>query len=350
MRKISFADAVSSQPENLRRSLSGQLEVLAGLDQRWLPGETVGVVAMGASTHSGQALLTALGQAGLRGVNITASDLALMREGFEPADHYVVVSESGLSPEPISAAEKLAPGRRIGITNVPDAPLSAVVDHVLPLGGFDDSAVYTIGYTATLLAYSRLLRALTTGDEGQPGFFDSERIPALVSEVLANYSGAGPKAAEHLREARTVDFVGRGYSLASAGEGALMFREALQLPTASFDTYQYLHGPMEPLGPSSGLVIFGDGRELSLADSVLDAGVKVVLITAAPGAAIARPEHPNLMVVEIPAEATDFARAIVEAVIVHLIVGAVAENAGLAIQGFRYHQDDTKLQPVNRTA
>lgn len=273
-----------------------------------------------------------------------------MREGFEPADHYVVVSESGLSPEPISAAEKLAPGRRIGITNVPDAPLSAVVDHVLPLGGFDDSAVYTIGYTATLLAYSRLLRALTAGDEGQPGFFDSERIPALVSEVLANYSGAGPKAAEHLREAVTVDFVGRGYSLASAGEGALMFREALQLPTASFDTYQYLHGPMEPLGPSSGLVIFGDGRELSLADSVLDAGVKVVLITAAPGEAIARPEHPNLMVVEIPAEATDFARAIVEAVIVHLIVGAVAENAGLAIQGFRYHQDDTKLQPVNRTA
>lgn len=338
-----------SQPENLRLSLSCHLPVLAGIEQRWLPGETVGVIAMGASTHSGQALLAALGQAGLRGVNITASDLDLMREGFQPADHYVVVSESGLSPEPISAAAKLTPGRRIGITNVPDAPISTVVDHVIPLGGFDDSAVYTIGYTATLLAYSGLVHALTSADEDRAPLFDRERIPALVSGVLGSYAGAGPKAAEHLRGVVTVDFAGRGYSLASAGEAALMFREALQLPTASFDTYQYLHGPMEHLGSSSGLVIFGDGRELSLADSVLDAGVKVVLITTASRESVARPEHPNLMVVEIPADATDFARAIVEAVIVHLIVGAMAENAGLAIQGFRYHQDDTKLQPANRS-
>lgn len=346
MKKIRFSAAVNSQPDSLRHSLLMQAPVLEGMKRQWLPGQTVGVVAMGASSHSGHALLAALGQIGIRGVNITASDVDLLPEGFEPADHYVVVSESGLSPEPISAAGKLASGNRIGLTNVPDAPIAEAVDQVLPLGGFDDSPVYTIGYSATLLAYSGLLQAMAAANMGAKGFFDRYRIPDLVAKVLADYADLSVKAAEHLDGVLNVDFVGRGYSLASASEGALIFREALQLHTAAFDTYQYLHGPMEPLRASSGLVIFGDARELSLADSVLDAGVKVVLITTS-GENIARPEHPNLLVIELPEEATDFARAIVEIVIVQLVVSTFAENHGLTIQGFRYHQDDTKLQASN---
>src|SRR5699024_8189629 len=107
------------------------------------------------------------------------------------------------------------------------------------------------GYSATLLAYAMLCGRLGGAAAGDPS-----AVPDRVAWTLDAFDAVARTAADRLSVSSAVDFVGRGMSLAAASEGALMFREALAVPTAAFDTYQYLHGPMEPLRENSGLVVF----------------------------------------------------------------------------------------------
>lgn len=338
--KALFVEAMRSQPENLTLAHSTLTRDLARAQlAEWKPGETVAVVAMGASSHTGQALVAVLAAVGFRAVNLTASDLLLAAQGFQPADHYVVVSESGRSPETIEAARGLTVGRRIGISNFPDAQIGEVLDAPLGLGGFEDSPVYTIGYTATLLAYALLLDRVGVVPAGP----EVARIPAIVGNALNAYDSIAEALGRIVSEASAVDVVGRGTSYASAAETALMIREGLRIPSGSYETFQYLHGPMESARAGTVLVLFGDERELTVPDSVLDAGVKVILVTAAPEGAIPSFGHANLTVVPLEPGLGGFVRPIVEIVFAQLLLAHASEHKPFPMEQFLYEQHDTKI-------
>lgn len=333
-----FSDSVQSQPSQLEVCLRAIRSSLANAEiVGWIPGDTVGIVAMGASSNSAHAMVAALASVGRRGISLIASDLVSNPAGFDPADHYLVVSESGRSPETVDAARRLMPGRRLGITNHPDAQIGDVVDWVIALGGVQDSPVYTIGYIATLAAYALVLDHLGVLAI-EP---DVERLPEIVAEAIAGFADAAAVVGDILLASSTVDVIGRGASLAAATESALMFREALRMPSAAFDTYQYLHGPMESVTAGGTLLIFGDGRELSVPDSVLGSGVRVVLITMA--AVVPADGHPDLTVVRIDPDLSLFARAVVEVVIVQLAIEHAARSLPFDVETFRFEQTDTKL-------
>ncbi len=338
--KTDFASALAAQADNLRVTADVVAQALAAAElEPWRDEETVAVIAMGASSHSGEALTAALAQDGMRAVNITASDLELAAEGFQPGDHYLVVSESGQSPEPIRAAEGLTPGRRIGITNDPAAPLSSVVDVILPLGGWPDSRVYTSGFTGTLLAYAALIRHQRPGAQ----VTDPATIPDVVASTLDGFGAYADRAASLFEKVQEIDFVARGVSRAAAAEGALVVREGVRLHAAAYDTYQYIHGPMEPLAAESALVVFGDHRELPMIDMVLDRGTRVVLLTRADAADIARPHHENLLVVPVPDGLTGIARAVFEIVFVQMLTLRLTVQSGIDLDEFLFEQPDTKL-------
>jgi glucosamine--fructose-6-phosphate aminotransferase (isomerizing) len=339
-RKVSFIHAMRSQPENLEvayRSIHAALDVAEIVP--WQPRETVAIIAMGASHHSGNALVAVLAQAGVRAVNIVASDLELAAPGYQPADHYVIVSESGRSPEPLAAARSLTAGRRIGITDIPDAQIAEVLDVVVGLGGFDDSPVYTVGYTATLLAYALLLDRVGVRPEGA----QLASVPQIVAKALQRYDRIAATIGRIAADASMIDAVGRGTSFASAAEAALLFREGLRVPSGSFETYQYLHGPMESAGKGTLLLLFGDGREITVPDSVLDAGVQVVLVTATPEQEIPSAGHENLTIVPLDPELDGFIRPIVEIVLVQLILAHASEHKPFLLEEFLFEQHDTKL-------
>lgn len=329
-----------AQPDNLalahtRLSQSLDNAVLAP----WEPGETIGIVAMGASSHSGHALVAVLAGAGVRGVNLVASDLSFGAPGFQPADHYVIVSESGRSPEPIAAGRGLTVGRRIGISNFPTAALAEVVDAALDLGGFDDSPVYTSGYTATLLAYALLLDHLGVVPAGP----DIAALPDTVAAALKTYDEVARQLAKTIAAATTIDVIGRGTSFASAAEAALMFREGLRIPSTGFETFQYLHGPMEPLDDRTVLIIFGDGRELTVPDSALASGAHIVLVTAAPVSAIPAAGHPRLTIVPLSPGLGGFVRPIIEIVVMQLVMAYANGAQSFTLEEFLFTQADTKL-------
>lgn len=340
--RIPFHDAVRRQPSLLQTAATAITRSLADAEVApWRPGDTVAVVAMGASTHSGYALTAALTQQGVRAVNLTASELVAAPASFEPADHYLLVSESGRSPEPIAAARTRGAGRRIAITNFPDAAVSEVADLVVGYGGIDDSHVYTSGYLATLMSYAALMDAA-----GLASGFDVRTAADLVGDTIARTEAAIEAAAQRFADVRDVDFIGRGFAISSATQGALIFREALRLATSGWETYQYLHGPLESAGRSSAIVVIGDGRELDVIPQLAAGGVQVLALTSAPDRV---QDHENVVVVPVTAP-EGFARTVEETVILQLLADAIARLRGITIEDFLYSQPDTKLPKPGETA
>ncbi len=328
-----YEDAVASQPDNLEVTRERVHAALSRSDLAPWRGGTLAVVAMGAASHSGWVLVDALRRAGRRVANLDASALLEDAPPTAFADSFVFISESGRSSETVGAAERVGPGARLGLTNVADAPLARAVDLNVTLGHGEDSPVYTVGYTATLQALGLVAEAIGAGTTGE----DFASLPAQLSQVLSVNAAPMGELADRLAPLGALDFVGRGASLASAAEAALLFREATRTPTAVFETRQYLHGPMEPLTGERGCVVFGDGREVELARYLADREIPVVLLTSAE----IEPTG-TLAVVSLPA-AAPVSRAVLEIAPVQLLAGGVARRRGLGIDGFVYRQDDTKL-------
>jgi glucosamine 6-phosphate synthetase-like amidotransferase/phosphosugar isomerase protein len=163
-------------------------------------------------------------------------------------------------------------------------------------------------------------------------------LPELAAAVLGDAAPLIEELAEVFDRARIVDVVASGTSSATSGEGALMLREAARLHTAGHETYNYLHGPMEPLDAQTACVVIGDGREVRLARDTSALGCPTLLVTSrdvAPGGA--------LNVLRLPAAPSPLARAILEILPIQQLAWAVARRRDLSVDGFRYHQDDIKL-------
>ena len=342
--KALFIDAMMEQPTTLQLAYD---TLIHDLDQanlaRWEIGETIAIVAMGASGHSAKAAVALLAQAGYRALSMTASDVLLAADGLQPGDHYVIVSESGRSPETLEAARRLTVGARVGISNFPTAHIAEVVDVPLGLGGFKDSPVYTAGYTATLMAYALLFEKVGV----LPSDTNVEHIPEIVAAALLELAPAAKAVSALVAAATSIDVVGRGTSFASALETALMIREGLRIPTGAFETFEYLHGPMESANAGTVVILFGDERELTIPGSILEAGVHVILVTTAE--AVPSEGHANLTVVRIERNVTGFIRPIVEVIFSQLLLASASEHKLFPLEEFIYEQPDTKipLSPVS---
>ncbi len=333
---MDYYEAVRSQGSRLESSARSVRDALAETDlEPWRRG-LLAVCSMGASSHASIAFVDRLVRHGRRAVKLDASDLMSLAPGFDVADSYVFVSEGGRSRETIAAAQLAPTGRRLGLTNDPSAPFSQVVDAVISLGHGEDSPVYTIGYSSTLQAFGLLATAIDGLDDGD----DWRALPGRVSDTLDSLGEKAKLIAARLEGLTSLDFVGSGTSLASTAEAALIFREATQTCTATYATYQYLHGPMEPLTSQQGCVLFGDRREVSLAGFLVSKGIPAVLVTSAEVA-----EAEGLFLLPIP-DVAPISRSILEILAAQLVVGELARLRGLGIKGFRYHQDDTKIDKL----
>ena len=331
---MDYYEAVLSQGARLEASARAVRSALVEADlEPWRSG-LVGVASMGASWHASTVFVDRLLRHGRRAVKLDASELMALEPELDVADSYIFVSESGRSRETVAAAAMAPRGRRLGLTDNTSAPIAEVVDTLVGLGHGEDSSVYTVGYTATLQAFGLLASAIDGVDDGD----DWAGLPEVFDKTHAALSSQAKVVADRIRDLTSLDVVGDRASFASAAETALIFREATRTPSATYSTYQYLHGPMEPMTPQQGCVIFGDGREVSLAQFLAGEQVPTVLVTSGETA-----ETDSLFVMRIP-KLAPISRSILEILAAQLVVGELARLRGLGIDGFRYHQDDTKIE------
>lgn len=329
--RADFKAAIMSQPGWLERAAGLADEALRDGVPPWAAGETVAVVGMGASTNAGACLVAALREAGVRAVNLDASAVLRFPVGYHPADHVIVISESGRSPEPIEAMARLGVAP-IVVTNDPSSPVTRGARLVVPLGGFTDSGVYTIGYTTTLVALAAIASAHGVR------IAEPSSLAGVADAALRDFAGVAPEIAAALDERWFLDIVGQGVSAGSAQAVALLFREAPGLATAPFETLQYLHGPMESSGPHSATLLLGDGRENGIAAQLRAAGALVVQLVTHPG------NGADTYHLGIPADG--YAGAIAEIVFAQLVALELADRRGVKVGQFRFPQQDTKL-PVS---
>ena len=330
MRVIAFEEAMRSQPAalaHLESRLRGELREFPAGVARWRKGDTVALLGMGAAHHSTHALAQVLRQTGFRVLNTPASEI----EGAEPAalgDHVVVVTESGRSPEPIEAARRFPAGHRLVITNDPNAPVRQVADAVVGLGGFADSRAYTVGFTAMLLAYDRLAAALALNADERGG------VTEAVVTALDEFASPAGGLATSIAHASAIDVVGSGASFAAAAEIALLARECLRIPSAAFETKQYLHGPMESVGPGTTVIVIGDGREREIPESLQSSGAGFVVIGSR---SAGREPHFDV------GDTHGFARVAAEVVAGQHLMAAAIGLLPFTIEEFVHGQPDTKL-------
>ncbi|HEY0948919.1 SIS domain-containing protein [Nocardioides sp.] len=324
-----FPDGIEAQPEVLRTSAAvvrGTLDHIAPLAE----GAVVALVGIGASEHVARSAAPVWRSLGLRAFALSATELA--GASGPVADVVVAMSESGRSSETVAALEATT-GRRIAITNFTDSPLAALVDEVVALGSGPDSPVYTTGYTATLQAVGLL------GEHWAGSGTDWSALPDQAARAVAEAKPVIDSVVERFDEARIIDVVGSGASLTTAGEGALLLREAARALTAAHETHNYLHGPMEPLDPSVACVVVGAGRELRLAREVSDLGCCTLLVTTETGV----DADDRLALIRLPEPPSPLARSVLEIVPLQLLGWSLASRRGLHADGFRYEQDDIKL-------
>lgn len=325
-----FPDGIVAQPDVLAQSAKTLREAIPHLPR---PGvaDVIALVGIGASEHAARSAAAVWRDQGLRAFAVSASEL--QSSTTHGADILVGLSESGRSAETVAALGRATGATRVGVTNFADSPLAEVTEHLLELESGPDSPVYTTGYTATLQALGLL------GEAWGGHSTDWGSLPDLASAVLESAPSVIDEIAPVFEAARAIDVVASGAFTSSAGEGALMLRESARVLTASHETFNYLHGPMEPLDQETACLIIGDGREVRLARDTSDLGCPTLLITSRDDIE----SRGALTVLRLPATESPLAQAVLQIVPIQLMGWAIASNRGLAVDGFRYHQDDTKL-------
>jgi glucosamine--fructose-6-phosphate aminotransferase (isomerizing) len=222
----------------------------------------------------------------------------------------------------------------MALTNDGSSPLAKAAGRHLRIANEMDATPSSTGYTGTLAAAGILVDRLC-GSAGT----DWARLPGLVAETLGRAAAKMPRLAEQFRDRRAVDCVGANSGLGTADEASLLIREAARIPAGAADTRHYLHGPMEAMDARTGVVLFGDGREVRLAEQLCDIGCPVLLVTANDGIS----DNGVLTVVRVPAEKNRIARGILDILPAQLLAAELSDAAGLTDAKFRYPQTDTKL-------
>ncbi|WP_431279549.1 SIS domain-containing protein [Leifsonia poae] len=328
-----FAAARATQAEELGRAIP---LIAAQIADRQAAGELEGpgpvFVGIGASLAAACAAVWELRSRGIHSWRLGAGDLPLP---FPESTHPIVaISQSGRSAETLAVLESVAPELRLAVVNTEPSPISQIASSIA-LGNLADSYASTIGYTATVAALGMLADAWD-GGRIDPAWFGLHETFARVEAQLADRVDA---LAELFRTVASSDFVGAGPAVGSAEAGALLFREVARIPATGMSTRQYLHGSMESAGGGVH-VVFGDSRELDLATTLSEAGHHVILISGEPVDSTA-----TLHVVQVP-KLPAAQRAVIEALVMQLLVGAVAAVRGIEVEEFVFHNEDTKV-PVD---
>ena len=295
-----FIAEISGQPDALRRAAEGlasQRSAIEALGDR-RDGSLV-FAGMGSSYDACYPAVTTLARRGIPAMMIDAAELLHFRlPMLGPADHLILVSQSGESAETVRVAERLhaeaGHPRIVAVTNEPRSSLARAADVTLRTWAGAESGPSTMTFAAALVVVGCAALAIA-GDDPRKAeerlSLDAELAAAAIDDLLARPELPDDLVTWHGGRATTV-ILGRGGARAAAEMGALTLKEAVGLPVESLQTAQFRHGPLELAGPSMAAMVVATEPEtrdldVAIAEELRALGVAVWTITAgtpSPGA------------------------------------------------------------------
>jgi glucosamine--fructose-6-phosphate aminotransferase (isomerizing) len=328
---MTYRSMIAAQPLSVARCLDAARPEVERSDHTPFAAGTIAVTGIGASFAASIVVAAELARRGRRAIAVRSVDLI---GGPDIAESIVALSHRGRSIETVESLQAHPSTPALAITNDADSPLAKAAGRHLRIANEQDATPSTTGYTGTLATAGVLADRLCGAD-----ITDRASLPAQLAEVLAAAAEKMPRLAGLFRNRRAIDCVGAGASFGTAEGACLLIREAARIPAAAADTRHYLHGPMEAMDPTTGVILFGDGRELRLAEQLDDIGCPVLLVTASR----AIDDKGGLTVVRMPAIDDLISRGILGILSAQLLAAELSDAAGLTDTKFRYPQADTKV-------
>ncbi|HUJ24179.1 MAG TPA: SIS domain-containing protein [Bryobacteraceae bacterium] len=226
---------------------------------------------MGSSLFACIPLRCYLSSHGIAATAIETSELLhFHRKILKPDSVLVLVSRSGETVEATRLLDLARDGHVpvIGVTNEGDSTLARNATRTLLVNSARDQLVAVQTYTATLATLLCLGAAVCGEFDGQ--LRDTfAHVPAALANCLDACAAASRNWRELLETPSPVYLLGRGASLASIFEGALLFHEVAKTPAVAMDAGNFRHGPCEAVSAAFRSVIFGS----QVATFDLDAGL-----------------------------------------------------------------------------
>lgn len=224
------------------------------------------ITASGTSRHAG--LVGEIFLEELAGIAVEveyASEYILQLPGSNPAAAVLVLSQSGETADTLASLieAKRRGAATFAITNVAGSSMSQTADvHLLTPAGPERAIAATKSFTSQLAVL--YLLALAVGQHRghlSPAEVDQhiaalQTLPGLIEHSLAAWQSSAQSAAEHLRDASSFLFLGRGLAFPIAREAALKLKEVSYIPAEGYPTGELKHGPNALLGAGAPVVVF----------------------------------------------------------------------------------------------
>jgi len=258
-----YINDILQQPQALKDTLSAlagaELEDISRLGTQLRSGrwQRVILTGMGSSYHVLHPLLLGLLRQGIPAQMVETSELIHQQAGLITPDALIVaVSQSGASVEVLQLLRSLPPqAGLIGVTNTPGSPLASRAEALILTHAGTENMVSCKTYVTALVALV-VLEALLTGRDPGKALAELESLPEAVAGYLAGLVVTLENLEQRLQGVQYLALAGRGSSLAAAGTGGLIIKEAAHFPAEGMSCAAFRHGPLNMVSEQNFVLVF----------------------------------------------------------------------------------------------
>ncbi|MEZ3165568.1 glutamine--fructose-6-phosphate transaminase (isomerizing) [Halorubrum miltondacostae] len=268
---------IHEQPESLRQTIAGRLDVDAGdveLDVSFPPGfladlEEIQIVACGTSNYAGRYAAQLFEElAGVRATVEIASEYEFGAGRTPDRTLVVAVTQSGETADTLGAVRRAnaAGARTFAVTNTLGSTVTREVDGTAFIRAGPEIGVAATKTFASQVATLAMLAVAVGRDRGALAAADARSVledlqglPGAVQQVLDEEPQVREAAREY-RDSEAFFFVGRALGVPVALEGALKLKEISYDHAEGFAAGELKHGPLALVTPDTPvLAVLTDG-------------------------------------------------------------------------------------------
>ncbi len=269
---------IFSQPQAIAETLEGRIHGGKVLDEAFglaagqvLDGiRGVHIVACGTSYHAGLIARYWLESIARIPCSVEIASEYRYREPVVPADTlFVSISQSGETADTLAAlqlARQLGYADTLAICNVPESSLVresglVLLTHAGPEIGVASTKAFTTQLTALMLLV--ILLARRRGEAGREEELVSalESLPGVINHIL-EMDGAIQTLSERFVDKEHALYLGRGYMLPVAMEGALKLKEISYIHAEAYAAGELKHGPLALIDDEMPVVVVAPNNSL----------------------------------------------------------------------------------------
>lgn len=223
---------------------------------------------MGGSLFAAMPAVAMLNTRGRTCAAIEAAELLYYYDAHDRGTLAVLVSRSGETVEVLKLLPKLRKSgvRVVGVTNVKDSTLARKSDITILVESGSDKMVALRTYTGTVATLLMLASSATGGT-----LPDLKLLPRVMNEIIDREFTAPTMS---IPENTRIYLLGRGPSLASVHEGALLFHESARTAAVPMAAAQFRHGAVEVASPEVCAFVFASQSETRELDVQLGADLR----------------------------------------------------------------------------